>query len=57
MKTGWVEIELGRWFGKIFPWWLKVERLPGGGTVTQCGIWHEQAANDSRMIELDGSSS
>lgn len=56
MKTGWVEIELGRWFGKIFPWWLKVERLPGGGTVTQCGIWHEQAANDSRMIELDGSS-
>ncbi len=48
MTHGWIEIKTGRAMGRTFPWLAKVKRLPGGGVITQCGLWQHNAANDTQ---------
>lgn len=50
MKSWWIEVELGRYMGRTYPWLARVKRLPGGGLVTACGFWHGEAANDSLTV-------
>lgn len=49
MRNGWFEIEIGRALGRAFPWMARVKRLPGGGILTQCGLWHAGPANDATI--------
>lgn len=54
MRDPWLEIMIGRAMGRMFPWLVKVRRLPEGGILTSCWQWHEDVANESTYEPTSG---